>query len=440
MSAEAYAPADTNVYGKVAALSHRRRATASMAKIAGYLGLSKSTVERSVRRLGAPAPTDGVRELFTRRRTHEVTGTGQSAERWCRELGAGEAYVCAPVLAADALRPIVHRLYLGLRHAVVVRRHQPTLAELAQLLRHHGGQRAGQALDEDSVSDLLAELAALGWISVDERAGYRGRHLITVHDDPVRPAGEPVATPGPGDGSGPDLGDGSLASKEDPGLNDRGNNPPTAVLGIRRRRPTATSARDERDLVDTFGRRTGLDLTPAAWQAVHTALAPVRRELPALSGWEWERLVGAVLAQLGDGQRPERLSDRIQRRYARMRPTGTPDDGRPAIAHTARWLIGAALTRHGCPDPACETGTLWASGTDCPVCLLRREQADAQVQRLRELEASERRMAERRAQRQRNTDPAVRAHYTAARGSAEPHDGPAAGEAAAPAPAARPPY
>ncbi|MFM9634355.1 hypothetical protein ACKI10_43240 [Streptomyces galilaeus] len=411
VDAEAYAPVDTNVYGKWRALASGRRATASVDKVAGWLGVSKSTLERSNRRLGAPAPTDDVQELFTKRQTHKVTGTGQTAERWCRDLDRGEAYVCGPVRAADTLRPIAHRLYLGLRHAITVRGHQPTLTELAQLLRHHGGKQAGQPLAEASVSRLLDELAALGWITLDKRAGYRGRHLITVHDDPVRLVDEAAVTPDPDDGSAPDLGDGSLAYKEYLGLNDRGNTPPTAVLGIRRRRPTATSARDERDAaVDTFGRRTGLDLTPAAWRTVHAVLAPVRHELPALTGWEWERAVHEVLRHLRDGQHPTRLHDRLQRRYPQMRAPGTPDDGRPPVRTFARWLIGAALTRHGCPDERCETGVIWTldpddhqAGTDCQTCAYAREAADRHKRLLREIEDSERRVAARRAQQRPHT-------------------------------------
>ncbi|MCZ4609721.1 hypothetical protein O3S80_39335, partial [Streptomyces sp. Lzd4kr] len=233
VDAEAYAPVDTNVYGKWRALSKGRRATASMEKAAGFLALSKSTMERASHRLGRPAPTDGVQELFTKRQTHKVTGTGQTAERWCRDLDPGEAHVWAPVRAADALRGLEHRLYLGLRYATVVKGHQPTLAELAQLLRHHGGKSAGQPLADASVGRLLDRLEELGWISQDKRAGYRGRHLITVHDDPIHHASEQEPTPDPGDGSGPDLGDGSPAYKEDQELNDRGS---TQERGAFRRR------------------------------------------------------------------------------------------------------------------------------------------------------------------------------------------------------------
>ncbi|PWG08759.1 hypothetical protein DF268_35910 [Streptomyces sp. V2] len=128
--------------------------------------------------------------------------------------------------------------------------------------------------------------------------------------------------------------------------------------------------------MDTFGRRAGLDLTPAAWHAVHHALDPVRHHLPDLTAWEWSRLVGDVLAQLADGQTADRLHERLQRRYAAMwTPDTTPaaPDGSPGIRSIARWLIGPALTRHGCERPDCETGALWPDGADCPTCALRHE-------------------------------------------------------------------
>jgi hypothetical protein len=401
--AEAYADVDTKIYGKVRALSKNRFCEASVEKIGVYVGVAESTAQKSLGRLSRPAPTDGITELTRRQRSHEGTGNGRTNERTCRALEPGERYVCAPVLAADTLRGTLHRLYLFLRYTEVVEHRQLTLAEMAWALRHHSGKSAGVPLAEAVVSKLLDELAALGWISLDRRAGYRGRHLITVHDHPVHAVGEPEATPDPEGGAAPDLEGGALAYKEDQALNDLGNTP-RAVLGIRRRRPAATSARDERGLVvDTFGRRTGLDLTPAAWRTVHAVLDPVRHELTALTAWEWERLVGEILRQLGDGQHPDRLTDRIERRYARMRTTD-PDDPR-TIRSFARWLIGAALTRHGCADPRCETGRIWSTdpddheaGRDCPTCAYTREAEATRAQRDAELDTRVRQIATQRAQ------------------------------------------
>lgn len=380
--AEAYAPADTNFYGKVRALSHKRVATASMAKLAGFLGWSKSTAERSAHRLGQPAPTDGVQELFTKRQTHKITGTGQTAERWCRDLDKGEPYVWAPVRAADVLRGLLHRLYLGLRYAIVVRRHQPTLTELAELLRHHGGKTPGQALAEATVSRLLDELAALGWITLDKRAGYRGRHAITVHDDPLHPATEPEPTPDPDDGSGPDLDDGSPAYKEDLELNDPGN---TGRAGgsFRRRRgdrkwvaaPVDNSLPASVASVAPATFRPAvrppqrpayagppLSLSPDAWALLKPVLAPVSDLLPHVSAFMTRRIVREVLRQIRGGIWPDDIRDQI----ARLR-AWTPDED---IRDPGRWLLGAVLpVRPGpCGTPDCHYGFQRHTGTPCKAC------------------------------------------------------------------------
>ncbi|MGW1039352.1 hypothetical protein [Streptomyces sp. NPDC002547] len=378
----AYAPGDTNFYGKVAALSRGRRATASMEKIASYLGWSKSSGERSARRLGTPAPTDGVQELFTRRQTHKVTGTGQTAERWCRDLERGEPYVWGPVRAADTLRPIEHRLYLGLRYAIVVKGHQPTLGELAELLRHHGGKLAGQPLAEASVARLLTRLDGLGWISLDRRSGYRGRHLITVHDDPVQAAGEGELTPDPGDGSGPDLGDGSLAYKEDQQLNDPRNTPERGPF--RRRRGTGSTA------VDTGGKAAGgnspvaavasvapgtfrptppprrprpydgppLTLSPRVWHV----LAPVADLLPGISPYLVRRIGREVGRHLDAGVLAADLRDQLQTLRA-----WTPSED---IRDPGRWILGAALpVRPGkCEMADCIRGRQRFTGAPCKAC------------------------------------------------------------------------
>ncbi|MBD0837392.1 hypothetical protein [Streptomyces sp. TRM68416] len=374
VDADAYAPGDTNFYGKVKALSKGRRATASMEKIADYLGVSKSSGERAARRLGRPAPTDGVQELFTKRQTHKITGTGQTAERWCRDLDAGEPYVCGPVRAADTLRGIEHRLYLGLRYAILVKGHQPTLTELARLLRHHGGKLTGQPLAEASVARLLDRLAALGWISLDKRAGYRGRHLITVHDDPVHPATEETPTPHPGDGSGPDLDDGSPAYKEDLQLNDRGSTPERG--SFRRRRDHRSYGPDP---VDTAGNEVDvppalrgavrppqrpayagppLTLSPRVWHV----LAPVADLLPACTPFTVRRIAREVGRQLDQGVFAEDIRDQLTRLRA-----WTPTD---TIRDPGRWILGAALPdRPGhCGTTDCHYGYQRFTGTPCKAC------------------------------------------------------------------------
>jgi hypothetical protein len=372
VDADAYAPVDTNVYGKWRALSKGRRATASMEKTAAFLGLSKSTMERSSRRLGRPAPTDGVQELFTKRQTHKVTGTGQTAERWCRELEAGEPYVYGPVRAADALRGILHRLYLGLRHSVAVRGHQPTLGELAGLLRHHGGKNAGEALHEATVGRLLDELEGLGWITQDKRAGYRGRHLITVHDDPVQHAPAPPATPDPDDGSGPDSGDGSLAYKEDLGLNDSGSSAGPVVLSAVRRDHLEYG----REPVDNSGRTAAATFRPARPRTytgppltvsarVWAVLAPVHDLMARTSTYTARRIARLVGEELRAGALDEDLHDQIRERRARTHETEITDPG--------RWLLGVALStapawRSPCGLTDCVSGFMRHTGAPCKAC------------------------------------------------------------------------
>lgn len=356
--ADSYAPADTRVYGKINALAQRGLATASMENIASYLGISKSGAERAARRLSRPAPTDGVTELFTRRRTHKVTGTGQTADRWCRTVAPGEAYLWAPVLAADTLSGTLHRLYLALRHAHI-HGHHPTLAELARVLRHHGGARAGQPLADESISRLLDDLEATGWITIGRRGGYRGRHLITVHDHPIHPTG-PTPTPHTDDGSGPDLAAGSLASKEDQHSPD---DDAQAGGPIRRRRTTGSTA------VDNSPPRAAASALPAAYTGpglqlsprVTDVLAPVRHLLPDIRPYVLRRIAHEIGRQLDAGTTPERLRTRLTHRYATTDPVRDP----------GRWILGAGLPRHGCGLPHCESGTLltpWAPPAPCHVC------------------------------------------------------------------------
>ncbi|MEH0564677.1 hypothetical protein [Streptomyces scabiei] len=212
----AYADADTKVYGKVKALAKGRPCEAGVVRLAEFTGLSVSAVEKALARLSKPAPTDGVQELTRRQRSHRSTGKGLTNERTCRELEDDERYVHAPVRAADTLRGTLHRLYLLLRYTTGVERRDLTLAEIGEALRHNGGKRAGEPLHERTAALLLDELEDAGWITQDKRGGHRGRHQITVHDDPVRPVDGPApvppspttpapTTPGAEYGAAPDL-------------------------------------------------------------------------------------------------------------------------------------------------------------------------------------------------------------------------------------------
>ncbi|MEU4165605.1 hypothetical protein AB0F46_01805 [Streptomyces sp. NPDC026665] len=372
LDAEAYADTDTRVYGKVAALSRRRDCEASVIKLAAFLGIGVSSTEKSLSRLSRPAPTDGVVELGRQQRAHEVTGTGRTNARWCRELDPGERYVWAPVLAADTLRGTLHRLYLLLRYTDVVERRQLTLAEMAWALRHHSGRSKGQPLAEAAVAKLLNALQDLGWITLDKRGGYRGRHLITVHDDPIRLVDQPPATPDPDDGVAPDLDGGANAYKEDQPLNDPGT--PQAGGPFRRRRadrkwvaapvdnPTsvASVAATFRPAVRPSTRPAyagpPLTLSPRVW----AVLAPVRDLLPTVEIFQVRRIAREIGRQLDAGIWAEDIRDQLQT----LR--GWTSD----IHDPGAWILHAALpvTPGPCGTTDCYRGYQRHTGTPCKAC------------------------------------------------------------------------
>lgn len=389
--ADAYADADTKVYVKVKALSRHRPCTAAVERLAEYTGLAPSTVEKALGRLSRPAPSDGITELTRRQRSHPGTGNGRTNERTCRPLERDERYVSAPVLAADTLRGTLHRLYLLLRYTEVVEHRQLTLAEIAWVLRHHSGKRAGLPLAEAVVTKLLEELAGLGWITLDKRAGYRGRHLVQVHDHPVHPVTAPAATPDPEGGAAPDLGGGALAYKEDHQLlNDLGST--TGAGGAFRRR---RSERNVAPPVDTGGNSASvppplrgrvrpaerpayagpqLTLSPDAWTLVAPVLDPVSDLLPGISAFITRRIVGEILRQVReDGIQAEDIRDQV----ARMRAWTPSED----IRDPGRWLLGAVLpVRSRCGMTGCHWGVLAYSAKPCQAC--------AEIQTIRPRERS----------------------------------------------------
>ncbi|MDN3021558.1 hypothetical protein [Streptomyces sp. S.PB5] len=386
VDAAAYADADTKVYGKVKALSRGRACEASVEKLAEFTGLSVSTVEKALRRLSRPAPTDGVQELTRKQRSHQVTGTGRTNERTCRPLEEAERFVCAPVRAADSLRGTLHRLYLLLRYTKLVEKRDLTLAEIAAVLRHHGGRRAGQPLHEGTAAHLLDELEDAGWITQDKRAGYRGRHAITVHDDPVRPADEPH-TPGPGPemtpdtegGAAPDLECGAPAYKEDLELNDLRSTPERGAFRRRRddRKWVAapvdnSSAASVASVAATFrpAPRTPqhpeerpaydgpqLTLSPRVW----AVLEPVADLLADVRPFLVRRIAREVGAQLDAGIWPEDIRDQLDRLRR-----WTPGEN---ITDPGRWLLGAVLpARSACGLPDCYWGFKHRTGFPCKTC------------------------------------------------------------------------
>ncbi|WP_060952417.1 hypothetical protein [Streptomyces hygroscopicus] len=352
------------VYIKVAALAARPEGcTAKVSVLAGYLSMSKSAVERGLRELTRPHPEDQVAEVRTVRRTLPG-GTGTSALRTIRPVSTrAERWVWIPVAAADSLTPRQLRAYAAIAYAVV-RAHPLTLAELGGVLRHHTGRAAGQSLTERQVRRILAELGELGWITVAERAGYRGRHAYTVHSAPVQPA----LTADTDDGSAADDHDGSLAIEDDPST----GSPDHAAAGgpIRRRRdtPVARGAVDNPAAAATTVPPPALraapeprpydgpplQLSPRVWRV----LEPVRHLLPDLSPYVVRRIGREIGRQLSEGTHPERLHARIEHRYACTLP----------IRDVGRWILGAALPRRGCGLAACESGRIWHTGARCQVC------------------------------------------------------------------------
>ena len=388
LDADAYADADTKIYGKVRALAKGRPCTAAVDKLAEFCGLTVSTVEKSLGRLSRPAPTDGVTELTRRQRSHKGTGTGRTTERTYRLLDDDERYVSAPVLAADTLRGTLHRLYLLVRYTVLVEKRELTLAEMAWALRHRTGDRAGQPLAEASVTRLLEELDGLGWITLDKRAGYRGRHLITVHDDPVRPVDEPETTPDTEGGAAPDLEGGALAYKEDhPTLNDLGSTEVRGSSAVGEVTVSACPPVDNSPQSSVTSVPAGAAVASVAATFRPTPRTPVRpAERPAYAGPQLtlSPRVTAVLAPVADLLADVRpfVARRIGREIGRQLDAGIlAEDIRDQLARLrrwtpaedihdpGRWLLGAVLpARSACGLPDCYWGFKHRTGFPCKTC------------------------------------------------------------------------
>ncbi|SMF86008.1 hypothetical protein [Streptomyces sp. Amel2xC10] len=349
-----YSDATVSVYVKIAGLDRKSTGCeAGVAYLSGLLGLARSTVERALTQLMRPDPTDDVVELTSRRRTLPG-GDGETAVRrirvtdWRVEHGGW-----VPTRASESLSPRQLRCYAAISYATATGVHI-TLAELARVLRHRSGKKAGEPLAVRSVRRILRGLEDLGWISVERRAGYRGRHHYTVHDEPIQAA----LTADTGEGSGTDLGEGSLY-EEHHQTDSPDDQPPTAVVDIRRRRvPVVARQAVENPQLPAALRRpyTGpeLSLAPRIWRV----LEPVKSLLPGLSPYVVRALAREIGRQLDEGQEPQRLRRRLEIRLA------TTD----TIRDPGRWLLGSAVVRRGCGLAACESGRIWHTGTECAVC------------------------------------------------------------------------
>ncbi|MFF6985641.1 hypothetical protein [Streptomyces sp. NPDC010273] len=401
-----YADAALSVYVKIAALALRPEGcTAKVAVIAGYLGMSKSAAERGLRQLVQPDAVDDLVEVPTVRRTLRG-GRGQSAHRVTRPIAErdGELWVRVPVRAAEALSPRLLRVYALLAYASA-RQIPVTAAELGEQLHHHTGKRAGEHLGERQARRLVDELETTGWLTVRRREGEQGRHAYETHRHPLHAVPAQTGCPAPAgvlddqaaeqlplwetaspvvyDGSGPDLGDGSLASKEDHPT-DRPDE--TQPVGVSRRRRgdrkwgPAPVDNAGAPLPDTFrpaasraprGTHPTPATTPTAYDGpelrwtrrIHTSLAPVRHLLGSeASRFMLRRVAREIGRQLDDAAvtlvTPERMAARIATRYRDAR----------AITDIGAWLLAVAVVPGGCGQPLCEDGYTWPTGESCQTC------------------------------------------------------------------------
>lgn len=354
-----YSPGAVRYRAQLAALDMRRqRCRAGVATLAAMLGDSKRTAERYLAELAAPGP-DGVPETDVIRHT-DPGGRGTTAERRVRPLGKGEHFAYVDVCACKALRPTQFVLYCALAYADAM--HIPaTASELAALL----------GVSERTVRRLLDALDALGWITLGRRAGYQGRHVITVNGCPGHGT-SPAPSPDTNGGSGPDTSGGSLAIKEDTQLTDGRSTPERG--SFRRRRddgsygpaPVDTCGNTPRVPAALRGRvrpaarpayaGPPLTLSPRVW----AVLDPVRDLLPACTPFTVRRIAREVGRQLDTGVFAEDIRDQLTRMRAQTHTIHDP----------GRWILGAALpARPGpCNTADCYRGYQRHTGTPCKAC------------------------------------------------------------------------
>ncbi|MFD8416555.1 hypothetical protein ACFV2Q_33240 [Streptomyces sp. NPDC059650] len=394
-----YADVAVTAYVKIAALASRPEGcTAATVKIAEYVGLSKSSVERGMTQLMRPGP-DGIVELSSTRRSLPG-GCGTSAVRRTRPLSATERFVWIPVAASEDLAPRQLRAYALIAYAQA-QKIPLTESEIAGALHHHSGRRAGQPLTTAAAGEIVDELEATRWITVERRAGVRGRHHFIAHDIPPAtqyPAcGQPPATdaapsstPAPGEGSGSSADAGSLANKEEPrtdrpdderalfspavgevqvgeGVENRGapllDGEGDGGLALRaddQQTPWTTpltkpSGTPLPNHTSAYG---GPGMTISA--RVHAVLEPVHRLFRQTSVYMQRRIAREVGRQLRSGIDDARLRQRLQTRACRTFTNEIRDPG--------GWILGVGLPHWGCGIFDCEAGVLWSSGRRCSVC------------------------------------------------------------------------
>ncbi|MEU5959329.1 hypothetical protein [Streptomyces sp. NPDC047525] len=392
-----YADVAVSVYVKIAALASRPEGcTAATVTIADYLGLSKASVERGMTLLRRPGP-DGVVELSSTRRSLPG-GSGTSALRRVRPLSATERFIWIPVAAAEDLTPRQLRAYALIAYAQV--QGIPLAeSEIAGALHHHSGRRSGQSLTAAAAGEIVDELEATRWVTVERRAGARGRHRFIAHDipsdpsaamacgQPALPASLPAATSWSGEGSGSPVDAGSLAFKEEP-RTDRPDDEralPSSAVGevqvsevVKNRRDKPRHPRSESEFAlradahkppltsssatpltsRSRAAYSGPELTISA--RIHTVLEPVHWLYRQTTVYVQRRIAREVGRQLRSGIDDARLRHRLTSRFARTMSDEIKDPG--------RWILGVGLPRWGCGIHDCEAGVLWSSGRRCSVC------------------------------------------------------------------------
>lgn len=407
-----YADVAVTVYVKITALALRPEGcTAATATIAEYVGLSKASVERGMTQLLRPGP-DGIVELSSTRRSLPG-GNGTSALRRTRPLSPTERFVWIPVAASEDLTPRQLRAYALIAYTQA-QKIPLTESEIAGALHHHSGRRAGQPLTTAAAGKIVDELEATRWITVERRAGVRGRHHFVAHDipgaaqdtgcgQPTSTGVAPSSTSTPGEGSGSSADAGSLATMEEPrtdrpdderallspavgevqvdeAVENRAEQPPhdngegeLALRADEHQTPLTTpwTKPSGTPLTNPTGPYSGPGLTISA--RVHAVLEPVHRLYRQTSVYMQRRIAREVGGQLRSGIDDARLRQRLETRACRTFTDEIRDPG--------RWILGVGLPHWGCGIFDCEAGVLWTSGRRCSVCeeIVRdRRQATAQ--------------------------------------------------------------
>lgn len=383
------------VYMKIKALGQRPEGcTAGATVLASYLGLSCSSVERGIAQLRRPGP-DGVVELPFNQRRSLPGGSGTTARRRVRPMRRDELFIWLPVAACEDLTPRQLRAFAVLCFAQV-QRIPLTEPELAGYLRHHSGARAGAALSVTATGKVIDALEAAGWVTVQRRAGAHGRHQFIAHDVPPAPKADvssaaeakaAAATSSSFDeGSGPQLGEGSLATREDqstdrPDDERRLVSPAVGEVQVGKgASPVDNPPQKPADegLGAGFALRAGQERTGSPTQndqahrnrydgpaltlhpRITEVLEPVRVLYERANTFMQRRIAREVGRQLDLGYEPDRLRQRLNDRFAGVLMS--------EIGDPARWLMGVALPRWGCGHQSCETGVMWPSGERCAAC------------------------------------------------------------------------